>query len=258
MRERLSNTSERVKEASPINLDSDLRRELKELSDRSQREFAQLQHNVTTVRIQTDPKNTLRSVSSGGTYADAIRRGIGLPSSTTAPTSTTQRTAGTGTPGVSAYKLDRNREVIIKLASRPIIERLRATTPLDIIRRVEEAQRDPSRVVIEDRERAVETCARIEARERITLYTDGSGYRGHVGAVVITPKENGVRKKIGQYMGPETISNVYAAELRGLQLATTWTRVLGVDRARRDGEVHVFSDSQAALKAMRAPRMSSS
>ncbi|GJP88209.1 hypothetical protein CBS147320_2732 [Aspergillus niger] len=49
-----------------VNLDSDLRRELKELSDRSQREFAQLRHDVTTVRIQTDPKNTLRSVSSGG------------------------------------------------------------------------------------------------------------------------------------------------------------------------------------------------
>ncbi|RAK94816.1 ribonuclease H family protein, partial [Aspergillus ibericus CBS 121593] len=79
----------------------------------------------------------------------------------------------------------------------------------------------------------------------------------HVGAAVITPKENGVRKRIGQYMGPETISNVYAAELRGLQLATTWIRVLGVDRARRNGEVHIFSDSQAALKAMRAPRMSS-
>ncbi|CAK47779.1 hypothetical protein An03g03380 [Aspergillus niger] len=42
-----------------VNLDSDLRRELKELSDRSQREFAQLRHDVTTVRIQTDPKNTL-------------------------------------------------------------------------------------------------------------------------------------------------------------------------------------------------------
>ncbi|GLA67657.1 hypothetical protein AtubIFM54640_011650 [Aspergillus tubingensis] len=122
-----------------INLDSDLRRELKELSDRSQREFAQLRHDVTTVRIQTDPKDTLRSVSSGGTYADAIRRGIGLPS-TTAPTSTTQRTAGTGTPGVSAYELDRDRKVIVKLASRHIIERLRATTPLDIVRKVEDAR----------------------------------------------------------------------------------------------------------------------
>lgn len=58
-------------------------------------------------------------------------------------------------------------------------------------------------------------------------------------------------------MGPETVSNVYAAELRGLQLATTWTRVLGADRARRDREVHIFSDSQAALKAMSALRMSS-
>ncbi|PYH28272.1 hypothetical protein BO87DRAFT_420492 [Aspergillus neoniger CBS 115656] len=81
---------------------------------------------------------------------------------------------------------------------------------------------------------------------------DGSGYRGHVGAAVITPKENGTRMKIPQYMGPETISNVYSAELRGLQLATTWNRVLGVDRARKEGEVHVFIDSQAALKAMNA------
>lgn len=58
-------------------------------------------------------------------------------------------------------------------------------------------------------------------------------------------------------MGPETISNVYVAELRGLQLATTWLKKYGLEDAKKAGQVHVFSDSQAALKAMRAPRMSS-
>lgn len=56
--------------------------------------------------------------------------------------------------------------------------------------------RDPPKVVIEDREQAIETCAQIEARQELTLYIDGSRYRGYIRIAVIISKENRTWKKI--------------------------------------------------------------
>ncbi|OJZ79897.1 hypothetical protein ASPFODRAFT_107149, partial [Aspergillus luchuensis CBS 106.47] len=48
------------------------------------------------------------------------------------------------------------------------------------------------------------------------LYTDGSGYRGGVGASAVSIRAGQAQKA---YLGTETDSTVYAAELKGVEMA---------------------------------------
>ncbi|TPR02786.1 hypothetical protein CAN33_000035 [Aspergillus niger] len=64
------------------------------------------------------------------------------------------------------------------------------------------------------------------------------------------------KRSVSAYLGPETFSNVYVAELRGLVLANK-TRIVLMAEAKRTGRMPVFSDSPATVRAMHAPRMSS-
>ena len=87
------------------------------------------------------------------------------------------------------------------------------------------------------------------------LYTDGSGIEGKIGAAAIVDLED---QNIHSQMGDDSTSTVYAAELQAIEMALAmvlestkpWT-----EQAKK--EIVIFADSQAALKALRRPRMPS-
>ncbi|KAJ5337518.1 hypothetical protein MYU51_020339 [Penicillium brevicompactum] len=94
------------------------------------------------------------------------------------------------------------------------------------------------------------------SRERpLNIFTDGSGIEGKLGAAAVIDLEDHVAHLA---MGDDNTSTVYAAELRTIEMALEsiltsnepWTR------QAKNGLV-IFADSQAALKALRRPRMPS-
>jgi hypothetical protein len=115
-------------------------------------------------------------------------------------------------------------------------------------------------VTIEDREIAVQHHNQIsfkDTKERpLILYTDGSGIDGKIGAaaVAVDLKDQYAHSQ----MGDDETSTVYAAELRAIEMSLAlvlegpgpWTALA------KNGLV-IFADSQAALKALRQPRMPS-
>jgi ribonuclease HI len=102
-------------------------------------------------------------------------------------------------------------------------------------------------VIIEDNaESAKETHQRIlsESETPLAVYTDGSGINNKIGAAAVAPRMNIIKQA---YMGSEKTSTVYAGELEGIRMA------LEIATTSNRERVVVFSDSQAALKAIRTP-----
>lgn len=91
----------------------------------------------------------------------------------------------------------------------------------------------------------------------IRVYADGSSVKGRVAAAAVMPtQEEDVWTKKTEYMGKATTSNVYAAELRGIELA--FQLVLDHHATTHNpGKCVVFSDNRAAIRAMANPRSSS-
>jgi len=87
-------------------------------------------------------------------------------------------------------------------------------------------------------------------KDTMTIYTDGSGINGKVGAAAID-LENGI--KAHQHLGAEIKYNVYAAELAGIHMALIqWHANLNKYPICR-----IYSDSQAAGKSLSQPRKQS-
>ncbi|KAJ9480553.1 hypothetical protein VN97_g13002, partial [Penicillium thymicola] len=80
------------------------------------------------------------------------------------------------------------------------------------------------------------------------IFTDGSGFAGHIGASTASLQNRVTSQR--RYLGTESQSTVYAAELSGIEMVLAKTRT-DEGQAR---EVIIFSDSQAAIQAVQNPR----
>ena len=83
-----------------------------------------------------------------------------------------------------------------------------------------------------------------EREPPLAIYTDGSGINGKIGAAAVALTLN---THAQAFLGTETASNVYAAELQGI--------LMGLDIATKSDRLHavIFTDNQAALQALQNP-----
>jgi ribonuclease HI len=105
----------------------------------------------------------------------------------------------------------------------------------------------PAEIVInENAEQATKAHDTIllEQTEAKMIYTDGSGINNKIGAAAVAP-ELGIIKQA--FMGEESMSTVYSAELEGIHMALKIAQ--GLDHS----QTIIFSDSQGALKAIWNP-----
>ncbi|CRL30042.1 Endonuclease/exonuclease/phosphatase [Penicillium camemberti] len=118
--------------------------------------------------------------------------------------------------------------------------------------------------VIENQEAALETHNSIyedvacdDHCRTSMIFTDGSGFAGHIGASTAShyPEITSQRR----YLGTDSQSTVYAAELSGIEIALAKinkesTEIDLNNRQPTAREVIVFSDSQAAIQAVQNPQ----
>ncbi|KAF4210539.1 hypothetical protein CNMCM5878_004249 [Aspergillus fumigatiaffinis] len=108
----------------------------------------------------------------------------------------------------------------------------------------------PLHCTIEDHEAALKTHNEVcKNNDRLVIYTDGSGYRGRVGASAVCLQATNCARQIRQnHLGTEADSTVYAAELDGIRMA--------LDTAKESSprSLTLFTDSQAAIQAVQNPR----
>jgi ribonuclease HI len=82
------------------------------------------------------------------------------------------------------------------------------------------------------------------------IFTDGSGIAGHIGASTASLIHGVTSQR--RYLGTDSQSTVYAAELNGIEMALAKTRNINGQPTAR--EVIIFSDSQAAIQAVQNPQ----
>ncbi|OQV11086.1 hypothetical protein CLAIMM_14983 [Cladophialophora immunda] len=100
-----------------------------------------------------------------------------------------------------------------------------------------------------------------EGSHTIYIYTDGSGINGHVGAAAVilstlSSISSRVLQKGTEYMGTDTQSTIYAAELKGILLALQ-ILITRTGPEYNDKNFIIFTDNQSALKTLQNPRNTS-
>ncbi|OQE37558.1 hypothetical protein PENNAL_c0792G00377, partial [Penicillium nalgiovense] len=89
------------------------------------------------------------------------------------------------------------------------------------------------------------------------MFTDGSGFAGHIGASMAS-LQHGVTSQ-RRYLGTDSQSTVYAAELSGIEMALAKAKKESEGQSESEQqqqarEVVIFSDSQAAIQAVKTPQ----
>jgi ribonuclease HI len=115
---------------------------------------------------------------------------------------------------------------------------------------------EPSEAALATHDTITQQKRTQEGSETSLVYTDGSGFEGHIGAAAVNIDDGDTVISDRRHLGTESQSTVYAAELSGIEMA--------LDRAIRDNkdkptptkarEVILFSDSQAAIQAVMNPQ----
>ena len=83
------------------------------------------------------------------------------------------------------------------------------------------------------------------------IFTDGSGYAGHIGASTASLQHGAKSER--RYLGTDSQSTVYAAELNGIEMALTTAKNDNKEQ-QTAREVIIFSDIQAAIQAVQNPQ----
>ena len=87
---------------------------------------------------------------------------------------------------------------------------------------------------------------RIQDPNTISIYTDGSGIDGQIGAAAFCPTTSETRQ---QYIGTESSHNVYAAELAAIKIAVDIIQ----SAPQSYKKCIIYTDSQSAIKSTAKP-----
>ena len=110
----------------------------------------------------------------------------------------------------------------------------------------------PPPINIQGKDEAVATIRKIEQSGQITLYTDGSGINGAIGASCYSKKLGKEQKLL---VGSSKYYTVYTGELHGLRLAlqVVLQTILETEPNGTPQKYHIFMDNQAAIRAIQDP-----
>jgi hypothetical protein len=120
---------------------------------------------------------------------------------------------------------------------------------------------EPSEAAKATHESLVVQKMTLEGSEASLMYTDGSGFEGHIGAAAVNLHDHDTLVSDRRHLGTESQSTMYAAELSGIEMALARTisdnkantNITGSKR-KTAREVIILSDSQAAIQAVQNPQ----
>jgi ribonuclease HI len=104
-------------------------------------------------------------------------------------------------------------------------------------------RRGPKTHIDNNAEKARNRHDRQSASDSLSIYTDGSGIEGEIGAAAVCPLMHQTRSV---HMGSDTLSTVYAAELQGISLALQIAQEYADTNGERK-EIAIYTDNQAAI-----------
>eukprot|EP00918_Siedleckia_nematoides_P067420 GHVU01146787.1.p1 GENE.GHVU01146787.1~~GHVU01146787.1.p1 ORF type:complete len:468 (+),score=28.56 GHVU01146787.1:74-1405(+) len=113
------------------------------------------------------------------------------------------------------------------------------------------AQWDPNLTITTDRRNAETERSKAGNAQSISCYTDGSGYKGGVGAAAVAYKDGAEYGTLQYYLGSEDDHEVYEAECVGMLLAL---QIVSNLPRRTVKQLTIWADNLAAILATDSPR----